>query len=383
MALSSFFRRRNHNQGLPTTSGNNARSSNFTFRSNPNDGSARNIRLEKSIVKSWHKTSFATRATYCSLLFFLFLLYMGIRWIRYSNAYIHLNCRITTCELQIMPLGWGRKIRFEFPRRQLLEGVAVKTDAQGAYVEGEPNVNDDYMANRQQQQYKKGKKYSPPGKPSSKGPDANGHYVSYALVLTDQETNSAAAENQVHEGGDYNDQPVKNLEAIRDYLDPLNDDSSQAENEQQQSRYRLVLRKFRIAQSKRRVRTILSKIDAYVKHRRTQLVVKETSPPSWQGILGIVLGLMGALLTLLIGQLWDETPASASGPGVRRDGRTSRSSGNAHLKRTTPAKYEVTTSHPQHHRISVAAKRNTTAVRPSSTGAGQRDRIREAWIQPK
>ena len=367
VTMSSLFRRRN-DEGLPTTMNKNG-SSVFSLKSNPNDGSARNIRLEQSLSKKWSHMSVATRATYGSLTFFLLLLYFGIRWIRFSNAYIHLNCRLATCDLQIMPLGWGRKIRLEFPRRQLLEGVAVKTLADGSYVPGAANVNDDYITKPAIN--KKGKKYIPAHKQSTKGPDAHGHYVSYALLLTDQEPD----EPQID--GEEGDQPVpiKDLSALSDYLERLPQEQggdADPENALQLRKYRLVLRKFRIGQSKRRVRTILAKIEAYIKRRRTQLVVKETSPPAWQGILGIVVGLMGTLLTLLLGQLWDDVPL-ASGPGVRRESKTSKGnlkSGDT-MRRTTPAKYEVATSH-QAPRLTTAAKRNTVS---------QRDRVKQPWMQ--
>lgn len=385
MALASFFRRRGHDQGLPTTSAPSSRSSVFSLRHNPNDGSARNIRLEKSLAKTWSQTSFATKATYCSLVFFLMMLYFGIRWIRYSNAFIHLNCRLETCELKIVPLGWGRKLRLEFPRRQLLDAMPVKTDASGVFVEGTPNVNDDYLP--RQTAKKKGKKYSAASKPSSKGPDADGNYVSYAIVLTDQdpEADTEVAEpNRDGEEGDNANQvlPVQDLSMFKEYLEPLESKVSD-DGKTPLRQYRLILRKFRIAQSKRRVRTILTKLEAYIKHRRTLLVVKETSPPAWQGILGIVLGLMGALLTLLIGQLWDESSPSASGPGVRRESRggSNRSSVDRPretMKRTTPAKYEVATSHQhQRHRLTTASRRSTT-----TTNTNVRDGLKQPWIQP-
>jgi hypothetical protein len=352
------------------------------------------------LAKAWHQTSIATRATYFSLFFFLLLLYSGIRWIRYSNAYIHLNCRLETCDLQIMPLGWGRKLRLEFPRRQLLDCIAVKTDAQGVLVEGTPNINDDYNMLQPHHNHShskhKGKKHSSPHKQSSKGPDENGHYVSYAIVLTDEEevvkahdAGATPTEEQADHNGNESDHgnneltiPIKDLSIFKDYLDPLEVqqvDNNSTTQQQPQRKYRLVVRKFRIGQSRRRVRVMLSKLDAYIKRRRTQLVVKETSAPAWQGILGIVLGLMGALLTLLIGQLWDERPPSASGPGVRRE--TTRGNSNSNrshqdaMRRTTPAKYEVATSH-QPVRLTTASKRNTTSI-------SQRDRIREPWIQTK
>ena len=349
---------------------NGSSSSIFSIKSNPLDGSARNIRLEQSLTKKWSQMSFATRATYGSLVFFLLLLYFGIRWIRYSNAYIHVNCRLTTCDLQIMPLGWGRKVRLEFPRRQLLEGVAVKTTSDGSFVPGAANVNDDYITKPITN--KKGKKYIPAHKQSTKGPDAHGHYVSYALLLTDQEPDEPPVDGEEGE----KPMPIKDLSPLSDYLERVPQEQggdADPENSLQLRKYRLVLRKFRIGQSKRRVRTILSKVEAYIKRRRTQLVVKETSPPAWQGILGIVVGLMGTLLTLLLGQLWDDVP-SASGPGVRRESKTTKgnlSKSGDTMRRTTPAKYEVATSH-QPQRLTTAAKRNTVS---------QRDRVKQPWLQ--
>jgi len=48
------------------------------------------------------------------------------------------------------------------------------------------------------------------------------------------------------------------------------------------------------------------------------LTVKENCPPSWQGILLLVLGIFGLLLTLLIGQIWEpEAHSNTQGPGTR------------------------------------------------------------------
>ena len=267
---------------------------------------------------------------------------------RWSNAHIHLNCRLLDCDIEIVPLGWGRKIAMNFPRRQLIDSYSVKTDAKGNFVEGRVSLNDDNVG----RPISKKKKHS--GKKQNyKGPDANGHYVSYALILTDVEPVTGEENAEVSA----NEQQLKTLDSLKEYLDPIED-----------GQYRLVLRKFRMGQSKRRVRTILSKIDGYIKRRRTQLIVKENSPPAWQGILGIVLGLMGFLLTLLIGQLWDELPPTAAGPGARRETRSEA------LRRTMPARYEVaTTSHRPSH-LTTASKR--AAVRST---ASKTNKHLEAW----
>ena len=80
----------------------------------------------------------------------------------------------------------------------------------------------------------------------------------------------------------------------------------------------IIIRKFGINQSRRRVKTTVQKIDSYIKRRRHKLTVKENTPPAWQGILLLVLGIFGLLLTMLIGQYWEPPEKKRqTGPGTR------------------------------------------------------------------
>jgi hypothetical protein len=86
------------------------------------------------------------------------------------------------------------------------------------------------------------------------------------------------------------------------------------------SAFTFILRKMNIYQSRRRVKSTVQKIDSYIKRRRHKLTVKESTPPSWQGILLLVVGIFGIVLTALIGQFSesDETPKRRQGgPGTR------------------------------------------------------------------
>ena len=339
-----MFRRRHSSAevGLPTTTASgggvfssNANASNkrpslLPLRPSANDGSASSIRLSKPLSVMWKQASTGTKATYISFFVFLFLLYLGIRSIRHHNAHVHLDCQSTDCRLSLLPVGVGRKkIILNFPRRQMIDNYPVKTTIDGKVVKINPSLDDD-MVHRK----RKG-----PGKtPQYKGPDKNGHYLSYAIVLQQPGSNSDKNKQEAEQSGDDNDQAeLVDLSALHPFAEILDG-----------GELRMAFRQFRIGQTSRRVRTMNNRIDSYIKKRRQRVLVKENGVPSWQGILLITLGTVGFLLTLLIGQFVDEPEhGHYQGPGARR--RSSQESAAERrrrfsadpMARATPARYEV------------------------------------------
>jgi len=333
-----MFRRRHHNQSLPSTTSATPRS--FTLRPGKGDGSARSIRLKnKSIPELWKEASVPTRITYVCLFSFLLSLYLGIRFIRYYNSHVHLDCHSTDCRLSILPIGWGKRVVVDMPRRQLLQSFSVKTDADGNFIMANPPMEDeDIIKNKYKKPGKHG--YSPKSSGHYKGPDKEGNYYSYALVFREKPQDGSAAEQEERSRAEgVSDRELVDLSPLDPYTVV-----------QDHGRRRLVMRLFRIGQSRRRVRTMITRIDSYIKRRRVRLIVKENGVPSWQGILMVVLGLVGFLLTLLIGQFWDEPPRTSTGPGVRRQQqhqptpyRSVEEKRGSAYQRTTSARYEVRT----------------------------------------
>ena len=90
---------------------------------------------------------------------------------------------------------------------------------------------------------------------------------------------------------------------------------------------------------------MIQKIESYVKRRRQKLVVRENSPPSWQGVLLMVFGGIGIILAALLGQFQEET--AVKGPGVRRQlshKKTVKHTVADSYASATPARYEVSTT---------------------------------------
>ena len=178
----------------------------------------------------------------------------------------------------------------------------MKVTKAGTFVSLSPRL-DDFV-----DPPKKGKKKTTT---SYKGPDNNGHYPSYRITLRDASNNQQQRSSE--QTGDSVDGGAEIVEDVS--LAPLDAFLERGEGDERS----IIIRQFGIQQSRRRVKTTAQKIDSYVKRRRHKLTVKENAPPSWQGILLLVLGLFGLLLSLLIGQFWEEAAPTRrqSGPGAR------------------------------------------------------------------
>lgn len=239
-------------------------------------------------------------------------------------ASIHLICQNEECTISMTPQGWKGKHKVIFPRRQLIKAEALKVDKEGNFISVSPRLDD---FNDRQIAPKKGKggKYNKYKKTSTsyKGPDLNGHYPSYRIIFRE---NTISPPNMEQKTGDSVDGSI-NIQADIDEgvpdadLTPLKPFMEQNDD----GDWIIIIRKFNIYQSRRRVKTTVQKIESFSRRRRHQLTVKETCPPAWQGILLLVLGLFGFLLTLLIGQFWDEPIVRRQGgPGSRKSTTTGR-----------------------------------------------------------
>ena len=340
MQAPSVFKRRN-NAGLPTSNAPPSNSSSGQFSYSPwqnsqgysyNDGSAKGIRLPNPLVTHWQKANRATRITYSLLVFFLFLFYFGYRSVRYYNASVWVTCHARDCVLQITPTGWGRKTKVTLAKSQLIGANAVKSTQDGFFVEGTPELKQEMLSER------KGKKKK--GVSNYKGPDEDGHYITYALILRErgfggdnatEEPTEWTGERLTHpDEEEPAEMPEQDLSPIKPYVEDMGN-----------GQYRLVMRKFRIAQSRRRVRTMVQKVDSYIKRRRQKLVLKENAVPSVVGVVAMVISAVGFILTILIGQFWEDSakPKNA-GPGARRGSPKTQTS---RTLRPMPSSFEVST----------------------------------------
>ena len=176
----------------------------------------------------------------------------------------------------------------------------MKVTKDGTYVAMSPRLDDFVDAPSKGKNKKKTTSY--------KGPDKMGHYPSYQITLREalkKQPNNEQTGDSVDGSAEPEDVP---LTAIAPFME-------RGEGYE----YTIIIRQFGIQQSRRRVKTTVQKIDSYIKRRRHKLTTKENAPPSWQGILMLVLGLFGLLLALLIGQFWEEATPNRrqAGPGTR------------------------------------------------------------------
>lgn len=220
-------------------------------------------------------------------------------------ASIWLSCTTDECTLQITPRGRRGTITVDFARRQLLSAVPIKVDANGVFVKRDDS---DPYAHSRNTYNKKGKKKYRPG--FEKGPDKEGNYDSYHLVLQplqSTETNEEKAAGGTQEEND-DSVPPSDFEAIQEFT-----------RKDEDGQLVLQMRTFNLGETRRRTRIMVNKVDAYIKKRRHRLVLKENAGLSFTGIFSMVLGLFICCLTVLLGQFVEEPPRRRQGgPGARR-----------------------------------------------------------------
>lgn len=258
------------------------------------DGSGRAIKMDAPVVKAWKKASSFTKYSYYILLFCLLMVFMGFRYLRFWNASIWLTCHATECTLELTPPG-SRTQKLVFPRSQLHSAQAIKTDRAGNFLSVDTSKYEPPKRKKgKKDKYKSG---------SYKGPDEKGEFKSYSIKFF------ARKPEDVQKGEE--EVPEADFSALSEFLvkERLEDETEV---------YALHMRKFGLSQSRTRVRSMVNKVESYKKRRRQKLILKESATLPWQGILLLIFGLLGFMLTLLIGQFWEEAPKRQGGPGARR-----------------------------------------------------------------
>jgi hypothetical protein len=240
-----------------------------------------------------------------------------------STASIWLTCHQHECTLELTPEG-RTTLSVVFPRTQLDFAEAIKSDKAGNFLsidtsKYEPPKRD-----------KKGKKKQQSG--SYKGPDEKGEYKSYALKFKIQTPEGVERPD---------DMPDSNFSEVRKFM------------REEDGKLWLGMRQFGLAQSRTRVRSSINKVDSYAKKRRQKLMLKESATLPWQGILCLIFGLLGVMLTLLIGQFWEEKPHRYGGPGSRRSSTQS----STQPKASSQSNFMVNTGRPSKYPPGFQSKR--------------------------
>lgn len=292
------------------------------------DGSASSIQTPWMIQKTWQRTEKPVRITYICIMIGILMIWYGIRFISYYNGSININCHSVACDVIIYPIGFQKKIQLlNIPRQQFVNVQPVKTLRNGTFVTDQNiHLNDSYRNQKNKYSKHQGASY---GKSSSyKGPDSNGHYFSYAFVLQDKNQNEERHIGMIDTDASSNNNennlpttPEVELTPILPFLQRIDDDTNNNYDggSSLPTKYRLIPKTFGARHSQRRVRSMINKIETYIKFRRQKLVIIETASPAWQGIVLIVFGSVTILITCTLGQFMNEYNSQQQyrGPGMR------------------------------------------------------------------
>mmetsp|Transcript_18388 Transcript_18388/g.31588 ORF Transcript_18388/g.31588 Transcript_18388/m.31588 type:complete len:447 (-) Transcript_18388:245-1585(-) len=329
---------------LPTT---------FNAPSKVPDGSGKSIKMESPLAKAIRSADGFIKGTYIWLFVSVFFIWGGWTWIRRSSASIILDCTTAECTLTIqtpysflpknsntgvpikMTSRKKRRTKIELKREQVVRSDNIKWNPETQEIIENYGLNSPtYASNRKKQEKEedeedenpfypnkknnKYKKYKKPKNPSynrNGGPDADGNYDSYALVLRDPLPPSYESE----EDEDPNESPSKRMqrrmEAQHQFMahDPNSLSSllapftiAEKGSNGESMEYILHLREFNIGQTRRLARTAVAKINAYAKGRRSNCLIRESRPVAWQGLVFLILGIFSFVLCLLLGQFWEE-----------------------------------------------------------------------------
>ena len=257
-----------------------------------------------------------------------------------------LTCTSKSCELEITPPGPPKVTRITILREQIIRSDVVKVDADGEVVRVlEGTAASGVMPHRytSADKKKRGKAKGPRYDLGDKGPDEDGNYDSYVLVIREDGADTSASANEKEDGVDVDGDgdvssgsedgktqrkpgkhPTNSLEPLNRIIEP-ND----------KGEYIFHMRRFNLGQSRRKALSTVTRINSYIRNRRHKLAVRETKHVAWQAIVAIVLGLFSLILSLLCGQFFEpEHIHSVIGPGTRS--RSLRSAGSR-PRRAPPA----------------------------------------------
>jgi hypothetical protein len=343
-ASQSLLRKRSTN--LPTT----------FAESRVTDGSVKSIKIEAPLAKAIRSADGFIKGTYAWLFVSVLMIYVGTVWIFRNSASIVLKCQADGCTFNInTPHGFvpknsfngitQRKVTIEFKRDQLVRADNIKWNPKYQVIVENYGLGSPSYSSQQQQQseddedeggggdsrrpkkpwnkYNKDKRKKKKSRNKKKGdtdkyktyyrtgPDADGNYDSYAVVVRDPLPSTFDGD----EGSDPDESPSKRMQrqmAARHYS-MMNDPNSFASliapfaiTSSDSMEYVIHLRDFNVGQTHRTARTSVSKVNAYTTGRRTNFVLRESRPVKWQGLVFVILGIFSLVLCLLLGVFWEE-----------------------------------------------------------------------------
>jgi hypothetical protein len=84
-----------------------------------------------------------------------------------------------------------------------------------------------------------------------------------------------------------------------------------------EGQYMVTMRRYNVRDKRRRVSSLVNKINLYINGTKDRLVIRENRNIVWQGIVGIVFGVFSLLLSLVLGQFFEPQKIRTRGPGSR------------------------------------------------------------------
>lgn len=242
---------------------------------------------KKESILSRHSTTYAWMAA--SILLMLW----GWRFMSYNHASILLSCVDNSCSLTIKPPESRATTKVTFPPKQIVGANIVKTYKDGTVTDLHSHAHhhihqskhDKKMEKRPEKHRKSDDAY---------GPDEHGLYESYNIEFKTLQPQ----QRQDDDNDRYNDEETENSS-----LDEL---LQFAALDETTNNLVLHMRLFNVGQTRRRVRSIISRVNMYTQGKRDKLTVRENSTVAWQGIVAIIFGVFSLLISCLVTSFWDD-----------------------------------------------------------------------------
>lgn len=324
-------------------------------QSSMNDGSGKSIKMEAPLAKAIRSADGFIKGSYVWFFVSILFIWGGWSWIRRNSASMILDCNSSGCTLTIqrpyyfLPRNSSsgipvkskskRKTKIEIKRDQLVRADNIKWDPESQQIlmnyglnsptyssqqqntdeeDGEGGANRPNKPWNQHKKKKKKKQYKQSGHYRHGGPDADGNYDSYVIVLRDPLPPSFESDEEA----DPNESPSKKMQrqmaaqhnsmthdpnSLASILAPyaITEDGSDRVLTSS-TEYIIHPRDFNLGQTRRLARSNVSKINAYAKGRRASCILRESRPVAWQGLVLLILGIFSVVLCLLLGQFWEE-----------------------------------------------------------------------------
>jgi len=169
-------------------------------------------------------------------------------------------------------------------RHQLLSSEVTFIDIQG-HERRRPTTT------LEEDKPKKALPLTPPEKP-----DSDGYYESFAILIA----NHSSVDEDIYNPKD----PRLNNTSTKEWQRMIQ--AQYVTQEEENGNYRIIIRRFNLGHTYKRVQSQMSKVYTYVKKRRDHLHIEEPRNISWQGIVLMILGAMSTLISVALGQFSNE-----------------------------------------------------------------------------